>query len=124
MKLKSVFFALSLFGTAFAFAPPHISAGTQRACLTELEMANGAKRKAALKVTKKFAGTTVGIVLATASIPAAAHAAHAAVESAKGAKDILSVGAGAFAAGIATSRLLKKLGAENIEEVSPSDKSK
>ena len=85
-------------------------------------MANGAKRKAALKVTKKFAGTTVGIVLATASIPAAAHAAHAAVESAKGAKDILSVGA--FAAGIATSRLPKKLGAENIEEVSPSDKSK
>ena len=93
MKLNTALVALSLFGTASAFAPQHMAAGTQRASLTELEMANGAKRKAALKVAKKVAGAVGGVALATSGLPPAARAAEAAVESAKGAKDIFTVGA-------------------------------
>ena len=110
MKLDTVLVALSLFGTALAFAPQHMAAGTQRAPLTELEMTSGAKHKSALNITKKVAATIGGITLTTTSLPASAHAARAAVESAKGAKDILAVGAGAFATGVATNKLLKKLG--------------
>ena len=49
MKLNTALVSLSLVGTAEAFAHQPMAAGTQRASLTELEMANGAKRKAALK---------------------------------------------------------------------------
>ena len=131
MKLNTALVALSLFGTASAFAPQQMAAGTQRASLTELEMANGAKRKAALKVAKKVAGAVGGVALATSGLPPAARAAEAAVESAKGAKDIFTVGAGAFAAGVAANKLLEKLPDTNvgsgtvdkIEEVFPGAKS-
>ena len=133
MKLNTALVALSLFGSASAFAPQHMAAGTQRASLTELEMANGAKRQAALKVAKKVAGTVGGVALATAGLPPAARAAEAAVGTAKGAKDIITVGAGAFAAGVATNKLLEKLSdtgaatstetVDKIEEVFPGAKS-
>ena len=130
MKLNTALVALSLFGSASAFAPQHMAAGTQRASLTELEMANGAKRQAALKVAKKVAGTVGGVALATAGLPPAARAAEAAVGTAKGAKDIITVGTGAFAAGVATDKLFKKLSGdatlkpvENIEEIFPGPKS-
>ena len=134
MKLNTALVALSLFGTASAFAPQHMAAGTHRASLTELEMANGAKRKAALKVAKKVAGAVGGVALATSGLPPppAARAAEAAVESAKGVKDIVTVGAGALAAGVATNKLLEKLPdvvsgmpetVDKIEEVFPGAKS-
>ena len=130
MKLNTALVALSLFGTASAFGPQHMAAGTQRASFTELEMANGAKRQAALKVAKKVAGTVGGVALATAGLPPAARAAEAAVGTAKGAKDIITVGAGAFAAGVATNKLLENLPdgptaetVDKIEEVFPGAKS-
>ena len=97
MKLNTALVSLSLVGTAEAFAPQPMAAGTQRASLTELEMANGAKRKAALKAAKKVAGAVGSVALATAGLPPAARAAEAAVDSAKGAKNVVTVGAGAFA---------------------------
>ena len=110
MKLNTALVAVCLFGTASAFAPQHTAAGTRRAPLTKLEMAYGAKRKAALKVAKKVVAGTVGsIALATTTLSSAANAAGAAFESAKEAKNIATVFAGAFAAGVATDKLLKKL---------------
>ena len=130
MKLNTALVAVCLFGTASAFAPQHTTAGTRRAPLTKLEMACGAKRKAALKVAKKVAGAVGCVALASAGLSPAACAAVAAVESAKGAKDIISVGTGAFAAGVATDKLFKKLSGdatlkpvENIEEIFPGPKS-
>eukprot|EP00563_Minutocellus_polymorphus_P002449 CAMPEP_0181036654 /NCGR_PEP_ID=MMETSP1070-20121207/8982_1 /TAXON_ID=265543 /ORGANISM="Minutocellus polymorphus, Strain NH13" /LENGTH=383 /DNA_ID=CAMNT_0023114315 /DNA_START=13 /DNA_END=1164 /DNA_ORIENTATION=+ len=130
MKLNTALVALSLFGTASAFAPQPMAAGTQRASLTELEMANGAKRKAALKAAKKVAGAVGSVALATAGLPPAARAAETAVESAKDAKNVVTVGAGAFAAGIVANKLLENLDigsipetADKIEEVFPGAKS-
>ena len=130
MKLNTALVSLSLVGTAEAFAPQPMAAGTQRASLTELEMANGAKRKAALKAAKKVAGAVGSVALATAGLPPAARAAEAAVDSAKGAKNVVAVGAGAFAAGVAANKLLEKLDigsipetADKIEEVFPGAKS-
>ena len=111
MKLNTALVALSLFGTASAFGPQHMAAGTQRASLTELEMANGAKHKAALKVTKKKVVSVAGsIALATASLPAAATAASTVGGVALATASLSAIGAGSFAAGIATSKLVKKLG--------------
>lgn len=110
MKLNTALVALSLFGTASAFGPQHMAAGTQRASLTELEMANGAKHKAALKVTKKVASTVGGIALATASLPATATAASTVGGVALATASLPAIGAGSFAAGVATSKLVKKLG--------------
>ena len=130
MKLNTALVALSFVGTAEAFAPQPMAAGTQRASLTELEMANGAKRKAALKAAKKVAGAVGSVALATAGLPPAARAAEAAVDSAKGAKNVVTVGAGAFAAGVAANKLLENLDigsipetADKIEEVFPGAKS-
>lgn len=130
MKLNTALVSLSLVGTAEAFAPQPMAAGTQRASLAELEMANGAKRKAALKAAKKVAGAVGSVALATAGLPPAARAAEAAVDSAKGAKNVVTVGAGAFAAGVAANKLLENLDigsipetADKIEEVFPGAKS-
>ena len=97
--------------SATAFAPaPMVITGADRtmSSLTELEMANGTKRRAAAKVAKKVAGAVGGIALATAGLPPAARAAEAAVESVKGARSVVTLSAGAFAAGIATNKLIVK----------------
>merc|ERR1719478_1751282 len=67
-----------------------------------LEMANGSKRKAAVKVLKKAAGAVGTVALATAAVPPAAFAAKKAaevVETVDNTKTIITAGAAAVAAG-------------------------
>ena len=94
--------------SASAFAPAPMAVTTAErtmSSVTELEMANGTKRRAAARVAKKVAGAVGGIALATAGLPPAAQAAETAVQSVQGARNVVTLGAGAFAAGIVSNKL-------------------
>jgi len=103
--------------SAAAFAPQQ---GNQafRADVS-LDMANGAKRKAALKVLKKTAGAVGAVALATAAVPSAAMAAKEVVEAADNTKTLVTAGAAAVAAGGAAVALKGGSGKQNFLEADP-----
>jgi len=107
VKLSPVALAFALVGTASAFAPQH-NAQPVRADVA-LDMANGAKRKAALKTLKKVGGAAATIAFATSAVPPAALAAKEvveAVETVDNTKKIVAVGAGVVAAGAAAMKTM------------------
>jgi len=90
---------LALASTSAAFAPQ--LSQSARADIA-LDMANGSKRKAALKTLGKVAGVAGSFALATAGAPGAAHAAKKAVEvveTVDNTKKIITGGAAVVAAG-------------------------
>jgi len=90
---------LALASTSAAFAP-QLSQSTRAD--VALDMANGSKRKAALKTLGKVAGVAGSFALATAGVPGAAHAAKKAVEvveTVDNTKKIITGGAAVVAAG-------------------------
>jgi len=94
----TILFALASTSAAFA---PQISQQSVRADVA-LDMANGSKRKAALKTLGKVAGVAATFALATTGAPGAAHAAKKAVEvveTVDNTKKIITGGAAAVAAG-------------------------
>lgn len=93
-------FLIALACISHAFSP-HISQPT-RADIA-LDMANGARRKAALKTLGKVAGVAGSFALATAGSPGVAHAAKKAVqvvETVDNTKKIVTGGAAIVAAGV------------------------
>eukprot|EP00563_Minutocellus_polymorphus_P001037 CAMPEP_0181038902 /NCGR_PEP_ID=MMETSP1070-20121207/10177_1 /TAXON_ID=265543 /ORGANISM="Minutocellus polymorphus, Strain NH13" /LENGTH=420 /DNA_ID=CAMNT_0023116705 /DNA_START=24 /DNA_END=1286 /DNA_ORIENTATION=+ len=106
--------------SAAAFAPQQ---GTQafRADVS-LDMANGAKRKAALKILKKTAGAVGAVALATAAVPPAAMAAKKVaevVEVVDNTKTIVTAGAAAVVAGGAVVALKGGSGKQDFLEADP-----
>jgi len=79
-------------------------------------MANGSKRKAALKTLKKAAGAVGAVALATASVPPAAFAAKAVVETADNTNKIVG---GVALAGAAAYVATKGSGKQNFLEAKP-----
>jgi len=107
VKLSPVALAFALVGSASAFAPQH-NAQPVRADVA-LDMANGAKRKAALKTLKKVGGAAATIAFATSAVPPAALAAKEVVEvveTADNTKKLIAVGAGVVAAGAAAMKIM------------------
>jgi len=91
---------LALVGTSAAFAP---QLSQPLRADVGLDMANGSKRKAALKTLGKVAGVAGSFALATAGAPGAAHAAKKAVEvveTVDNTKKILAGGAAVIGAGL------------------------
>jgi len=101
---------LALASSSAAFAPQ--LSQPARADVT-LDMANGSKRKAALKTLGKVAGVAGSFALATTGAPGAAHAAKKAVEiveTVDNTKKIITGGAAVVAAGLIG---MKALGGES-----------
>ena len=100
-----------IFVPSFILSCLHILSGD-----VSLEMANGSKRKAALKTLKKAAGAVGAVALATASVPPAAFAAKAVVETADNTNKIVG---GVALAGAAAYVATKGSGKQNFLEAKP-----
>eukprot|EP00594_Rhizosolenia_setigera_P013077 CAMPEP_0178958626 /NCGR_PEP_ID=MMETSP0789-20121207/11746_1 /TAXON_ID=3005 /ORGANISM="Rhizosolenia setigera, Strain CCMP 1694" /LENGTH=201 /DNA_ID=CAMNT_0020641351 /DNA_START=142 /DNA_END=743 /DNA_ORIENTATION=- len=106
MVKLSVAVAVVLATTVSAFAPSTYN-NVAISSTTELSMANGERRKAALKTVKKVAGVAAAAAFATGAAPPAAFAAKKAaevvetVEAANDLKKLVGYGTAAVAAGAA-----------------------
>mmetsp|Transcript_9287 Transcript_9287/g.16634 ORF Transcript_9287/g.16634 Transcript_9287/m.16634 type:complete len:420 (-) Transcript_9287:53-1312(-) len=106
---------LALLSTSCAFTPQLSQHSSQRADIA-LEMANGSKRKAALKTLGKVAGAVGTVALATTGAPGAAVAAKKAVEvveTVDNTKKLIVGGAAVIAAGAVG---MKALGGEKKQD--------
>eukprot|EP00529_Nitzschia_sp_RCC80_P020167 CAMPEP_0113453338 /NCGR_PEP_ID=MMETSP0014_2-20120614/7306_1 /TAXON_ID=2857 /ORGANISM="Nitzschia sp." /LENGTH=417 /DNA_ID=CAMNT_0000344729 /DNA_START=108 /DNA_END=1361 /DNA_ORIENTATION=- /assembly_acc=CAM_ASM_000159 len=110
--IRSIVCLLALTGSTSAFAPHGSNTQPARADVA-LDMANGERRKKALKFLGKAAGTVASISLATAVVPPAAHAAKQVVETADNTKKIIAGGAAVVAAGAVG---MKVLGGEKKQD--------
>uniref|UniRef100_A0A7S4AS74 ferredoxin--NADP(+) reductase n=1 Tax=Pseudo-nitzschia australis TaxID=44445 RepID=A0A7S4AS74_9STRA len=109
-----------LASTSIAFAPQVSHSGRADVAL---DMANGSKRKTALKTLGKVAGVAGSFALATTGAPGAAHAAKKAVEvveTVDNTKKIIAGGAAVIGAGLVGMKAMGgKSGGENFLEAEP-----
>jgi len=113
----TILFALA--SSTAAFAPQISHSGRADVAL---DMANGSKRKAALKTLGKVAGVAGSFALATAGAPGAAHAAKKAVEvveTVDNTKKIIAGGAAVIGAGLVGMKAMGGNNAQDFLEVDP-----